>query len=342
MQELRRPRAFAPDDPALTTEPDEPTPDEVSSDEDGVAEDRLDVGDRLRRSVHWGGILLAAALGLGTLAASLWVAGFVSIALARQDVIGWIAFGLLVIAGVATAMLTLREAVGFFRLARLDDVRDSVEAVLRNSTLTGERESVGRLKALFSNRPELKWRLRRLAEHERDVRDAGELLRLAEREILAPLDSSARRRVLLSAKRVSIVTAMSPWGALSVLFVLYENIGLLRAVAGLYGGRPGMLGGIKLARMVGTHIVATGGLALTDDLIGQFLGQDALRRLSHKLGEGAFNGALTARIGVVGLHVCRPMPFLEAQPVRVRDLLSELLRQLTRGASKGGRLTTAS
>ena len=65
----------------------------------------------------------------------------------------------------------------------------------------------------------------------------------------------------------------------------------------------------------------------TDDLLGQFLGQDLLRRLSRRLGEGAFNGALTARIGTAAVDVMRPLPFLSARPVRVRDLLPELFRR---------------
>ena len=80
--------------------------------------------------------------------------------------------------------------------------------------------------------------------------------------------------------------------------------------------------------MVFTHIVATGGIAMTDDLLGQFLGQDLLRRLSRRLGEGAFNGALTARIGVTALEVIRPLPFLAAKPPRVRDVLAEALKPL--------------
>ena len=66
--------------------------------------------------------------------------------------------------------------------------------------------------------------------------------------------------------------------------------------------------------MVLAHIIATGGIALTDDLLGQFLGQDLLRRLSRRLGEGAFNGALTARMGVAAIEVIRPLPFLAAKP----------------------------
>jgi putative membrane protein len=66
---------------------------------------------------------------------------------------------------------------------------------------------------------------------------------------------------------------------------------------------------------------------MTDDLVGQFLGQDLLRRLSRRLGEGVFNGALTARIGTAAIAVTRPIPFLDAEPIRLRDLLPELLRR---------------
>jgi putative membrane protein len=52
-----------------------------------------------------------------------------------------------------------------------------------------------------------------------------------------------------------------------------------------------------------------------------------MRRLSRRLGEGAFNGALTARIGTAAIDVTRPMPFLDTDPIRVRDLLPELLRR---------------
>jgi putative membrane protein len=103
---------------------------------------------------------------------------------------------------------------------------------------------------------------------------------------------------------------------IAVGYVAVENLRLLRALATLYGGRPGFIGALRLANMVFGHIVATGGLAMTDDLLGQFLGQDILRRLSRRLGEGAFNGALTARIGIAAIEVIRPLPYLAAKPPR--------------------------
>ena len=72
---------------------------------------------------------------------------------------------------------------------------------------------------------------------------------------------------------------------------------------------------------------------MTDDLLGQFVGQDVLRRLSRRLGEGAFNGALTSRLGVVAVEVLRPLPYLDAEPLRVREIFNELFRSL-RGSDK--------
>src|SRR5262249_53574914 len=154
-----------------------------------------------------------------------------------------------------------------------------------------------------------------------DVADPGDLAKLADREVFEPLDRRAKRAVLASAKRVSVVTTLSPMAPIAVLFVLAENVRMLRAVATLYGGRPGLMAALRLARMVVTHLVATGGIALTDDLLGQVLGHDIIRRLSRRLGEGAFNGAMTARVGAAAIQVLRPLPFLEAPPVRVRDFL---------------------
>ena len=57
---------------------------------------------------------------------------------------------------------------------------------------------------------------RRFRDHARDVHDAGELLALADREMLAPLDSEARRLITRSAKRVATVTAISPMVLIAV------------------------------------------------------------------------------------------------------------------------------
>lgn len=315
----RGPRVFAPDDPKIVAEAVESADDDLA---DSAAPPRT-----APKGASVGGIFLSAVAALVALALAASFAGFVSSALAREDWIGWTAASLVAVAMATGLVLVLREIVGLIRLGRLARLRRDAETALSTRDIPLERRTVAALTETLRGRRDLSWHLARLRDHTGDVRDAGDLLRLADREVMAPLDATARRLVLQSAKRVSVVTAMSPLVWVAMLYVAVENLRLLRGLATLYGGRPGGLGALRLARMVVTHIVATGGVAMTDDLIGQFLGQDLLRRLSRRLGEGVFNGALTARIGTAAIAVTRPIPFLDAEPVRLRDLLPELLRR---------------
>jgi putative membrane protein len=326
----RAPRAFSLSDPALETAAPEaafeppPEPRPAAAD---AAQSSIPTAADVKRGIRWGAILVSAFAALASLAAGVWFARFVSIAIERQDWVGWSAFALLAIIGFATLALILRELVGLMRLGRLKALRREVDNAIGTGDRRAEARALDHLKSLFSGRPEMRWPLARLSEHAQDVGDPGDLLKLADRELMTPLDQTARRTILKSAKRVGTVTAMSPIGWIAVGFVAIESLRLLRTIAGLYGGRPGGVGALRLARMVVGHLIATGGIALTDDLVGQFIGQDMLRRVSRRLGEGAFNGALTARIGVAAIEVCRPLPWLEAKPVRAREIAAELFKK---------------
>jgi putative membrane protein len=337
----RRPRVFAPNDPALVV-PVAPVVDEtsgaahVTGTPPHIGRATLPSKADVAKGFRFGALLVAALVGLASLAASLAFARFVSSALARDDWIGWLAFGLLYLAAISAFVLICREIMGLSRLARLGRVRRDIDAALASKDRKAERDSLGRLKALYLTRPDQRWGLARLAEHERDIHDTGALTALADRELMLPLDTQARRLILASAKRVSTVTAISPIAVISVGFVLIENLGLLRRLAGLYGGRPGFIGSLRLGRLVITHLIGTGAVALTDDLLGQFLGQDVLRRLSSRLGEGAFNGALTVRLGAAAIDVVRPLPFIDAPPVRARDIIKELFVSVPNVGGKTG------
>ena len=86
-----------------------------------------------------------------------------------------------------------------------------------------------------------------------------------------------------------------------------------RRDAEIYGGRSGTLGAWRLTRAVITHLAATGAVAVGDDLLGSALGGGVLSKLSRRFGEGLINGALTARVGITAMDLCRPLPF-DAEP----------------------------
>lgn len=328
----RSPRVFTLDDVTHDDVPDDPAPPRPALRRGRVIEHRPPMATRAEAGWRWGTLLLTAATALAGLAFALWFSRFVTIALAREDWIGWTATALMSLIALSLVAILIREIIGLLRLRRLTRVRAAVDAALAKPSLDGERAAVRRVIAHYRGREDMSWGLARLKDHEKAVLEPGEYLRLADRELLMPLDRDARRIILRSSKRVATVTAMSPFVVIAMGFVAVEAVSMFRALATLYGGRPGVAGGLKLGRLVVGHILATGGLALTDDLFGQFLGQDVLRRVSRRLGEGAFNGALTARLGIAAVAIIRPLPPIDGEKLRVREIVSELFRSM-RGAT---------
>jgi putative membrane protein len=166
-----------------------------------------------------------------------------------------------------------------------------------------------------------------LQGHVDDIIDGADMIRLAERELMTPLDAQARRLVSAAAQRVSVVTAVSPRALIDVLFVLVASLRLIRQLARLYGGRPGTLGMIRLLRHVIAHLAITGGLAASDSLVQQMVGHGLAAKLSQRLGEGLLNGLLTARLGLAAIEVTRPLPFTALPRPALADLARDLLRK---------------
>ena len=128
-----------------------------------------------------------------------------------------------------------------------------------------------------------------------------------------------------SAKRVSIVTAISPRALVDIGYVLFESGRLIRRISELYGGRPGFLGFLKLVRDVAAHLAVTGSIAVGDSLAQQIIGHGLAARLSARLGEGVVNGLMTVRIGIAAMETARPLPFV----ARKRPGMGEFLSAIT-------------
>ncbi|HTO65255.1 MAG TPA: TIGR01620 family protein, partial [Bradyrhizobium sp.] len=199
--------------------------------------------------------------------------------------------------------------------------------VLASDDRAASRAVVGDLLKLAHQNPQLARARAALKRHESEIIDGADMIRLAERELMTPLDTEARRLVSQAAQRVSIVTAISPRAVVDILFVFVAALRLIRQLARLYGGRPGTLGMIALLRHVIAHLAITGGVAASDSLIQQVLGHGLAAKLSQRLGEGMLNGLLTARLGLAAIEVTRPMPFAALPRPALADLAKDLLRK---------------
>ncbi|UGA41539.1 YcjF family protein [Bradyrhizobium quebecense] len=280
-----------------------------------------------RRGFRWGTLFWSAVAGLVVLGTGLGVINLVEDLFARNEGLGVLGLGLAVIATVALAVVTTRELVGLARLATIEKLHLRAAEVLINDDRTASRAVVAELLKLAHQTPQLARARSALQSHTDDIIDGADMIRLAERELMAPLDEEARRLVSTAAQRVSVVTAVSPRAMIDVLFVFVASLRMIRQLARLYGGRPGALGMIRLLRHVIAHLAITGGMAASDSLIQQMLGHGIAAKLSQRLGEGMLNGLLTARLGLAAIDVTRPLPFNALPRPALTDLAKDLIRK---------------
>jgi putative membrane protein len=255
----------------------------------------------------------------------LWVDRLVSEAFAAWPALGW---AVAVVAGVTLAAglgLLARELLALRRLDAIDSLRHAAAEALASRSDVRAGAAAARLVALMKANPRA---ARGLAAYERDCHDAvidgRDRLRLLERHVLAPMDGEAMALISAAARRVSVVTALSPRALFDIAVVLWTAATLVRQLATLYGARPGGLALLRLLRQVVVHVMVTGSMAAGEDLVQQLLGHGLAARLSAKLGEGVLNGLMTARLGLAALALARPLPFIGVDAPDLKDFAGEL------------------
>jgi putative membrane protein len=329
----RKPAAFRLDDPhVIVADAEDERPRTargavlVTPEPDAVALP-VPLPPRRRRRLPWGSLFWSALGGLVTLGLGLAITRLIEDLFARSEAFGYLALALAILAGLALAVVVGREIVGLMRLNAVERIRERAVAAIAGDDRELARTVVDELLAVERTEPRLARARAAMQAHLGAIIDGGDLVRLAERELMAPLDETARALVSGAAKRVSVVTAVSPRAAVDMVFVLITLVTLVRRLADLYGARPGALGLIRLLRLTVTHLAVTGGVAATDSLIQQMLGHGVAAKLSARLGEGVLNGLLTARLGLAAIEVARPLPFAALPKPAIGDLAGDLLRR---------------
>jgi len=270
--------------------------------------------------LSWGGLFWSAFTGIVSMSVFLWLWNFVADAFSHSAILGTIGLVLAVAFGAAIVVLLAREIQATLRQNRIAKLHVALAEARAADNRDASRTHVAALCKIYEARADMARARAVVLETTQKIVDGRDLVDFAERQLVTPLDDLVSREIADAAKRVSLVTTVSPRAIFDVIFVAGQAVVLMRRIAEIYGGRPGLFGFFKLARSVGAHLAITGGMAVGDSLLQQLVGHGVAAKLSARLGEGVLNGLLTARVGISAMSVCRPMPFGAGKQPGVKDV----------------------
>lgn len=276
-----------------------------------------------------GGALVSALFGL-----AVWSG--IDALFARIPVLGGVLTLLLVGFVVVALALVVREFAALSRLTQIESIRETAIEVRRRADLQAGRKLVKRLSQFYAGRRDLRWQADGLDRALAESFDADGVLDHAEQVLMTPLDARAIKEVEAAARQVATVTALVPLALADLIVALVSNLRMIRRIAEIYGGRTGTVGSWRLTRTVLRHLVATGALAVGDDLIGSIAGGGVMSKVSRRFGEGVVNGALTARVGIAAIEMSRPLPFHAVSRPSVGKTVQRALVGLFNGGGKAG------
>ena len=273
--------------------------------------------DRWVRLGLWGvGIAFAGWLGVD---AYLWISN----AFASSASLGSVAMAA-VTAGVAGAGLVVgRELKSFFALKSVEanqqrfadgrlspaEMRDAIRAVLAGVPKDNESEAA-------------------IEAYQRQAQlhhTPAQQLELLSRTVMAPLDRRAEAVVRRATARAFGITAVSPTALTDAVFFIAMSVRMVRGIAACYGHRPTAAATAHLLRRLVVEAGRLGAVDLAGMTLSQHLGGAIAERVAANTAESMYAGQRMARIGLVTMGMCRPVPFPSHE---VPGLFSSLIGNL--------------
>jgi len=273
----------------------------------------------LMRKIAWTGLSAAVAVWFG-IDLYLWIEQ----AFGYSTGIGWAAAATVATGVAAAGALTIRELRSYLDLKHVEDhqrvlgapgeVRPAeVQHAIRNviAELPKDRESRAAIEAFQ----------RQVQRHHTPAQQ----IELLSQTVMAPLDRRAEAIVRRASTRAFGITAISPTAVTDAVFFIYTAVRMLREVAACYGHRPTAFATGHLIRRLIGEAGKLGAIDLAGAALSQHLGGAVLERLATDAAESAYAAQRMARLGLVTMGLCRPVPF---RPGEIPGITSSLIGNL--------------
>jgi putative membrane protein len=258
------------------------------------------------------------------------------------DAVGWIAaaferstaLGLLaaaaVGAGVAGAAAVVgREVISLFRLKSVEAIHQRLTGDIDRLPPAEARKAIADVLAVVPREREIETAIETFQRQAQLHHSARQQVELLSRTVMTPLDRRAEAHVRTAVLRAFGITAISPTALTDAAFFLACGVRMVRGIAAAYGHRPTAATTGHLLRRLVYEAGKLGAVDIASASLVQHLGGAVTERIATSAADAVYASYRMARMGVIVMDLCRPIPFREDEVPSVGSLVGNVLRRRT-------------
>ncbi len=255
--------------------------------------------------------------------------GWVSAAFERSFALGILA-GAAVAGGVAGAGVVIgRELTSLFRLKSVEAIHRRLSGPAEQIPTADARKAIGDILAVVPRNRETKQAIEVFQRQVQLHHSAHQQIEILSRAVLQPLDRRAEAHVRTAVLRAFGITAISPTALTDAAFFLACGLRMVRGIASSYGHRPTAATTLHLLRRLVIEAGKLGAVDLASASLVQQLGGAVAERLATTTAELIYAAYRIARLGIIVMDLCRPIPFRENEVPSVTSMVANVVRRRT-------------
>jgi putative membrane protein len=270
--------------------------------------------------------LTAAVSGWLTIDVYLWVVS----AFIFSPELGWAAAAVAAVGLTAVGMIVVHQMRSYFALKEVEANQQHLAVDEGSLQHTEVKEAIRNVMRTIPLDDKTKAALQTFQQQLQRHHSPAQQIEIFSQTVMPPLDRRAEAVVRRTSARAFGVTAISPTAITDALFFIALSVRMVRDIATCYGYRPSTVGTMYLVRRL---VVEAGKLGVVDfagAALTQHIGGAIAERLATGAAESVYATQRMARLGLVTMSMCRPVPFRKNE---IPGIMSSLLGNLFKRTS---------
>jgi putative membrane protein len=231
-----------------------------------------------------------------------------------------------VLAGVAGAgAIIAREVTSLFRLKSVESIhRRFAENLVRPSDA---RQTIAEVLAVMPKERGVEAAIEAFQRQVQLHHTVEQQVEILSRTVMKLSDRRAESHVRTAVLRAFGITAISPTALTDAVFFLVCGIRMVRGIAASYGHRPTAAATIHLLRRLVLEAGKLGAVDIASASLMQHLGGAVTERFATSAADALYASYRMARLGIVVMDLCRPIPFRDDDVPSVASLVANVVKR---------------